>query len=119
MQRRIRFTRKVIDGLPPCPADHGGKEVEYTSEEAPPGLRLVVTKRGMKSWLFRYIMPTPSGPGIKRAIKIGVYPGMEPAEAIRVCLDLRAQIATGNDPQQAKQDPPLGTSRHRSHLLAA
>jgi len=104
MQRRIRFTKKVIDALPPCPAENGSSELEYTSEEAPPGLRLVVTKRGMKSWLFRYIMPNPTGPGFKRAIKIGVHPGMEPGEAARVCLDLRAQIATGIDPQQAKQD---------------
>ena len=104
MQRRIRFTRKVIDALPPCPASHGSSEVEYTSEEAPPGLRLVVTKRGMKSWLFRYVMPNPTGPGTKRAIKVGVHPGMEPAEAIRVCLELRAQIAAGIDPQQMKQD---------------
>jgi integrase len=104
MQRRIRFTRKVIDALPPCPADHGGKEVEYTSEEAPPGLRLVVTKRGMKSWLFRYVMPRASGPGIKRAIKIGVYPGIDPVDASRISLELRAQIAQGIDPQEAKQE---------------
>ncbi|WP_374486532.1 tyrosine-type recombinase/integrase [Zoogloea sp.] len=104
MQRRIRFTRKVIDALPPCPASHGSSEIEYTSEEAPPGLRLVVTKRGMKSWLFRYVMPNPTGPGTKRAVKVGVHPGMEPAEAIRVCLELRAQIAAGVDPQQVKQD---------------
>lgn len=103
MQRRIRFTRKVIDALPPCPADHGSKEIEYTSEEAPPGLRLVVTKRGMKSWLFRYVMPRSSGPGIKRAIKIGVFPGIEPADACRLALELRGQIAQGIDPQEAKQ----------------
>lgn len=104
MQRRIRFTRRVIDALPPCPADHGGKEVEYTSEEAPPGLRLVVTKRGMKSWLFRYVMTRAAGSGVKRAFKIGVYPGIEPAEACRIALELRAQIAQGVDPQEAKQE---------------
>ena len=103
MQRRIRFTKKLIDALPPCPAEHGGKEIEFTSEEAPPGLRLVITKRGMKSWLFRYVMARSSGPGIKRALKIGVYPGIEPAEACRLALALRAQIAQGIDPQDAKQ----------------
>lgn len=104
MQRRIRFTKKLIDALPPCPAEHGGKEIEFTSEEAPPGLRLVITKRGMKSWLFRYVMARSSGPGIKRALKIGVYPGIEPAEACRLALELRAQIAQGIDPQDAKQE---------------
>lgn len=98
MKRRIRFTRKVIDALPPCPAEHQGKEVEYSSEEAPPGLRLVVTKRGMKSWLLRYIVPSPSGgPGLKRSIKLGVYPGMEPADAIKATMDVRARIASGKE----------------------
>ena len=101
MKRRIRFTRKVIDALPPCPAEHQGKEIEYSSEEAPPGLRLVVTKRGMKSWLLRYIMPSPSGSGQKRSIKLGVYPGMEPAEAIRATLEIRARIASGMAPMEA------------------
>lgn len=112
MQRKIRFTRKVIENLPPpCPPDHGGREVEYTSLEAPPGLRLVVTRRGLKSWLFRYTMPMPSGTGLKRAIKIGTFPGLEPGEACRIALDLRAKIAQGVDPQavaleEAKVEEP-------------
>ena len=77
MQRKIRFTRRVLDSLPPCPADHHSSEVEYTSLESPPGLRLVVTKRGVKSWLLRYTISTAHHPaGIKRAIKIGVFPGL-------------------------------------------
>jgi integrase len=99
MQRKIRFTRKVIESLPPSPPDHGGREVEYTSLEAPPGLRLVVTRRGLKSWLFRYTMPMPSGQGVKRAIKIGVFPGLEPSDACRIALELRAKISQGIDPQ--------------------
>jgi integrase len=104
MQRRIRFTRKVIDNLPPCPADHPSREIEYTSLEAPPGLKLVVTKRGIKSWLFRYTMASGySGQGAKRAIKVGVYPGLEPADAIRAVLEIRAQIAQGVDPQDVRR----------------
>jgi integrase len=97
MQRRIRFTRKVIENLLPCPADHSSGEIEYTSLEAPPGLKLVITKRGIKSWLLRYTIQSGSR-GVKRAIKIGTFPGMEPAEACRVALDHRGQIAQGIDP---------------------
>ena len=104
MQRRIRFTRKVIDGLPACPPDHGGREVEYTSLEAPPGLRLVVSKRGMKSWLLRYTMPTGRGPGLKRAIKLGDYPSIDPAEACRIAIEHRANIGRGIDPLAVRQE---------------
>lgn len=104
MKRRIQFIPRVINSLPPCPPDHGGREVEYTSAEAPPGLRLVVSKRGLKSWLYRYTMPSLPGPGIKRAIKIGVYPGMEPAQAVRLAYDLRAQVSQGIDPHEVRQE---------------
>ncbi|WP_301102492.1 site-specific integrase [Propionivibrio sp.] len=104
MQRRIRFTRKVIDGLPPCPPDHGGREIEYTSLEAPPGLRLVVNKRGAKSWLQRYTMPTGRGPGLKRAIKLGDYPSIDPAEACRIAMEHRANIGRGIDPLAVRQE---------------
>ncbi|MFZ4535924.1 tyrosine-type recombinase/integrase, partial [Propionivibrio sp.] len=103
MQRKIRFTRKALDCLPPCPATHPSGELEYTSLESPPGLRLVVTKRGIKSWLLRYTIATPGQPGLKRAIKIGVFPGLDPADACRIALDLRAQIAHGIDPLEARQ----------------
>lgn len=74
MQRRIRFTRKVIENLPPCPADHSSGEIEYTSLEAPPGLKLVITKRGIKSWLLRYT-PSVGARGIRRAIRSGPFRG--------------------------------------------
>lgn len=121
MQRKIRFTRRVLDSLPPCPADHYSSEVEYTSLESPPGLRLVVTKRGVKSWLLRYTISTAHHPaGIKRAIKIGVFPGLDPSEACRIALDLRAQIAQGIDPlearQQKEEEPTLDDFFRKEYL---
>ena len=104
MQRKIRFTRKVIDQLPPCPADSQSREVEYTSLEAPPGLRLVVSKRGAKSWLLRYTFKAPGhAEGIKRAIKLGDALSMEPVEACRQAQALRSQIAQGIDPLQVRE----------------
>jgi len=104
MQRRIRFTKRIIDSLAPCPPDQPGREIEYTSLEAPPGLKLVVTKRGMKSWLLRYTMPTGRGPGIKRAIKLGDYPTIDPAEACRITLEHRGNISRGIDPSAIRQE---------------
>lgn len=103
MRRQIRFTRKVIESLPPCPADHTSREIEYTSAEAPPGLKLVVSKRGIKSWLLRYSI-TPPGQSfpLKRAIKLGEFPGMEPTEACQIALEMRGQIAKGIDPLDAR-----------------
>lgn len=104
MQRRIRFIRKVIDSLPPCPPDHGGREIEYSSLEAPPGLRLVVTRRGLKTWLLRYTMPSGRGPGVKRALKLGDYPAIDPAEACRIAMEHRAKISRGIDPLAVRQE---------------
>lgn len=99
MRRQIRFTRKAIESLPPCPADYSSKEIEYTSIEAPPGLKLVVTKRGIKSWLLRYSISLPGrSTSVKRAIKIGEFPSMDPAEACRVAMEMRGQIFKGIDP---------------------
>ena len=110
MQRKIRFTRKVIDNLPPCPAESKSSEVEYTSLEAPPGLRLVITKRGHKSWLLRYTIKTAGNQvGIKRAIKLGDIYSMEPAEACRQAQALRTKIAQGIDPlneREIRDDQP-------------
>lgn len=110
MERRIRFTRKVIDALPACPAESKNSEVEYSSMESPPGLRLVVTKRAMKSWLYRFVV-TVDGRSKRRAIKLGVYPGMDPAEACSKALELRALIAQGIDPleerDQERKEPTL------------
>lgn len=110
-QRKIRFTRKAIECLPPCPADSPSREIEYTSLEAPPGLRLVVTKRGVKSWLLRYVVRVPGSPAaVKRAIKLGVFPGLEPAQACALALELRGKIARGIDPlaERAAADADAG-----------
>jgi integrase len=105
MQRRIRFVRREIEKLLPCPADNKGSEVEFTSAEAPPGLRLVVTKRGAKSWLYRYTIRNERHPdGMKRAVKLGVWPGMEATEACARALELRGLIARGIDPLEVRDD---------------
>ena len=106
MKRSIKFVSKVISALPPAPADSKSREVEYSGIAAPPGLRLVVNRRGNKTWLLRYSMPAPSGSpsteARKRAIKLGEFPTMDPAAAITKAGELRAKIAAGTDPLAEK-----------------
>lgn len=121
MRRQIRFTRKVIEALPPCPADHSSREIEYTSAEAPPGLKLVVTKRGIKSWLLRYtIIPPGQSDSQRRAIKLGEFPAMEPSEACQIALEMRGQIAKRIDPLDARdkeaEEPTLDQFFQKEYL---
>ena len=121
MRRQIRFTRKVIENLPPCPAAQSSREIEYTSAEAPPGLKLVVTKRGIKSWLLRYsITPPGQSTAQKRAMKLGEFPGMDPTEACRIALEMRGQIAKGIDPldtrDKAADEPTLDQFFQKEYL---
>lgn len=107
MNRKIRFVGKTISALPPAPADGKSREVEYSSVEAPPGLRLVVNRRGLKTWLLRYTIQ-PAGQRhatpLKRAVKLGEFPTMDPASAITKAGELRAQIAAGIDPLAEREE---------------
>ncbi len=98
MKRQFKLTKKLIDGLPPCPADSASREVEYSDTDVA-GLRLVVNRLGRKSWLLRYTMT-----GQKRSMKLGDYPAVEVAQARQLAIDARSQAAKGIDPQ----GPPAG-----------
>ena len=53
MKRQFKFNKKLLDALPPCPADAASREVEYSDTEVA-GLRILVNRLGRKSWLLRY-----------------------------------------------------------------
>lgn len=116
MNRKIRFVAKIINALPLAPADGKSREVEYSSLEAPPGLRLVVNRRGTKTWLLRYTIQRAAhggtGSSLKRALKLGEFPAIDPSAAITKAAELRARIAAGNDPlaerDEQEQAPTLG-----------
>lgn len=93
MKRQFRLTKKLIDALPPCPADAKTREVEYSDADVA-GLRLVVNRLGRKSWLLRY-----THADAKRSMKLGDYPGVDISEARQRAVDARSQLARGIDPQ--------------------
>lgn len=89
MSEDIRFTKRVLDDLPVAPA---GKRVYYADARYP-GLRVSVTDRGAKSWVYQRRVS-----GRVRRITLGRYPDMAPERALKRFEVVRGEIADGADP---------------------
>lgn len=98
MGTKFRFSKKLIDALPPCLADSRSREAEYSDTDVP-GLRLLVSKAGRKAFLFRYTSPA----GRKRSMGLGRYPEFDIAEVRERALDARRLLARGDDPQEVRE----------------
>lgn len=98
MKRQFKFSKKLIDALPPCPADAGSKEVEYSDQEIS-GLRLQINRQGRKFFLFRYQIA-----GRKRAMKVGGYPEVSIDDARQKVIEWRALLIKGIDPQEQREE---------------
>jgi integrase len=98
VKRQFKFSKKLIDALPPCPADAGSKEVEYSDQEIS-GLRLQVNRSGRKFFLFRYQFA-----GRKRAMKVGGYPEASIDDARQKVIEWRALLIKGIDPQEQREE---------------
>ncbi|MGY8812721.1 MAG: tyrosine-type recombinase/integrase [Pseudomonadales bacterium] len=76
------------------------KQVENLAEpgtyEDGNGLRLVVSKTGRKSWVFRYQINSK-----RREMGLGKYPGRSLENARNDAADARRQISAGTDPIEA------------------
>lgn len=94
MKRQFRFSKRVLDQLPPCPADSKSKEIEYSDLEVA-GLKVLSNRIGRKSFLFRYLYD-----GRKRSMKVGSYPETDISDARMQVIEWRAMLAKGIDPQQ-------------------
>lgn len=98
MKRQFKFSKKLIDALPPCPADAGSKEVEYSDQEIS-GLRLQVNRLGRKFFLFRYQFGDR-----KRSMKVGGYPEVSIDDARQKVIEWRALLIKGIDPQEQREE---------------
>lgn len=98
MKRQFKFTKKWLDGLPPCPADSASKEVEYSDLDIA-GLRVQVNRQGRKFFLFRY-----QHQGRKRSMKVGAYPEVGIDEARQQVIEWRAMLLKGIDPQDQRDE---------------
>jgi len=90
---KFNFTNRSITALPAHDAASPSKSAEYT-DQATPGLKVVVGKNGSKSFCFRYQLIG----GRKRCARIGSFPAIEVAEARRIALEMRAIVDRGGDP---------------------
>nr|WP_314661328.1 tyrosine-type recombinase/integrase [uncultured Pseudomonas sp.] len=93
MSKLIRFSKRVIDALPPQPATAKARESEYSDTEVC-GLKLLINKQGRKFFYLRY-----RHAGRQRSMKLGNYGELDVGEARLLALKHRAQLSSGIDPQ--------------------
>lgn len=66
-----------------------------------PGLQLVVSAGGTKSWRLFYRL---SGSKRRRSMSLGRYPGVSLADARKISSEMLAQASSGTDPKAARID---------------
>ena len=94
MSKLIRFSKRLIDALPPQPTEAKARESEYSDTEVS-GLKLLVNKQGRKFFYLRY-----RHAGRQRSMKLGNYGELEIGDARLMALKHRAQLSSGVDPQE-------------------
>jgi integrase len=92
--KRFIFTKKAIEALPIHDPNSPSREAEY-SEAAPTysGMRLLVSKTGRKSWLWRYTFQ-----GVKKSMALGEFPAVTLESARQRILEGKALLAQGINP---------------------
>lgn len=86
------FNKRSIDALP----NSDKKQTEYSDTEVS-GLKLIVTAKGNKSFLFRYTFQST-----KQSIKIGDYVLMDVKKARQKALEMKQLLSQGINPQAEK-----------------
>ena len=94
MSKLIRFSKRLIDALPPQSTDAKARESEYSDTEVS-GLKLLINKQGRKFFYLRY-----RHAGRQRSMKLGNYGELEVSDARLMALKHRAQLSNGVDPQE-------------------
>ncbi|MEY8199576.1 MAG: Arm DNA-binding domain-containing protein, partial [Colwellia sp.] len=97
-KRQYKFTKAILDRLPPTASTSRSKETEYTDTGCT-GLKIVVSKTGKKRFLFRYQFE-----GAKRSLMIGEYPSVDVDTARLIANEHHKSIALGNDPKQVRDE---------------
>jgi integrase len=96
--KKLNFTRKIIDSLPAHNPTSPSREGEFS--EADPsysGLRILVSKTGRKSWLWRFKYQ-----GVKKSMALGEYPAVSIEVARQRVLEGKALLAKGINPATEK-----------------
>lgn len=91
--KTLSFTNRALKALPPQAAEAGANADTY-SDAAVPGLKLEVTKRGKKTFVFRFRLYGAAG-----YARIGEFPATSVEEARKRALEMRATVDRGFDPR--------------------
>lgn len=93
------FTKRAILALPQHDAESDSSCAEYT-DSTTPGLKCSVTKKGTKTFLFRFTAPDKK----KACINIGNVAVIELGRARQLVMTYRQLLADGVDPRNQKPD---------------
>lgn len=92
--KKIALNKKAIISLAPHDPASPSREAEYSFDEATcSGLRILSSKTGRKSWLwrFRYL-------GAKKSMSLGEFPAVSIQAAHQALMEGKALLAKGIDP---------------------
>lgn len=92
--KQFKFSKREIDKLQPS-----AKRTYYRDSDAP-GLALLVTPSGAKSF---YFIRWCSGKTCFIRLQNGTYPAMTPDQARKVVSQLNGEVAQGKDPAEARR----------------
>jgi len=90
---RFKFSMTLLNELPTTPADSASKETEY-SDIACTGLRLLVNRKGIKRFLYRYNFL-----GKKRSLMIGELGAFDVKDARLKAYEFKRMVSEGVDPK--------------------
>ncbi|CAM5338497.1 Tyr recombinase domain-containing protein OS=Stutzerimonas stutzeri OX=316 GN=CXK99_06990 PE=4 SV=1 [Stutzerimonas stutzeri] len=91
---RFRFSVTSLERLS-CPDDR--KAIEVSDTDCP-GLKLILTRTGSKTFWFRFVLA-----GTKGAMRIGTFPALSVTDARKHALAYRALVERGEDPRQQEE----------------
>ena len=96
-----KLTGKTVEAL--------AKTAEQGKTGDGAGLYFQISRAGVASWLFRYMLA-----GKSREMGLGPYPAVTLAKARELAADQRKLLATGNDPMAARDADQLSRSARRT-----
>ncbi|WP_296000050.1 site-specific integrase [Rugamonas sp.] len=109
--RKLRFTNRSLDALPPCPTSSASKATEYSDLEVP-CLKALVSKTREIVFYHRYVYGNK-----KQAMRIGGYPGTTILEARQRVQDNKGKLDVNIDPKE-ETNRIKGMPTFREHAVA-
>lgn len=92
-QKRFKFSKSLLLGLPATPKDSASRETEY-SDSACTGLRAIVNRQGIVRFMYRYNFH-----GKKKSLMIGEFGAYDVKDARLKANEFKRMVSEGIDPK--------------------